>query len=344
MKYIIQSPFDHGENDYIGLMVQAISAAGYEPIPEKGNRLRAECVVLNWFENVPAEGRMKLMLKKFLKLFYYKVLGKKIVWVMHNRHPHEGKDKYSLFMMKLMARISDRIMILCDETLPALQKLAPGKRITCKVYKVPLVSYQTLVGSMPEKKRGDTLNLLLFGRIQPYKCIETLIQAVRSASCGEKIRLHVVGSCRDQAYAQQLQQMAEGAANICIDPRFISVDELKKLTEEADAFVLPMDHSSSLNSSAVMMAFSLGRTVICPWIGTMYEYTDADDFAYCYDYASLEEHTQALRSAIERAYADCMCSEEGLSQKGRLALQTISRCNSIEAVAEAFRKMIESMS
>lgn len=341
MKYIIQCPFDHGENDYIALMIQSIRAAGYEPVPEKGNRIRGDCILLNWFENIPTESRMKILFKKFVKLFLYRLLGKRIIWVMHNRHPHEGKDPYSLFMMKFLARFSDRIMVLCDDTIHALQEIMPLKNITRKVYKVPLVSYQSLVGSIPEKKRGDTLNLLLFGRIQPYKCIETLIEAVQSTSCVGYIRLNVVGSCRNTEYAQQLQKLAENTPNIHIDPRFISLDELKELAADADAFVLPMDHSC-LNSSAVMMAFSLGRTVICPWIGTMHEYTDVEDFAYCYDYQSSQEHVDALQRAIEQAYIDCMSSESGLSIKGQHALQTVTNKNSIDAVAESFQKMIDS--
>ena len=339
---IIVKPFNHAENDYIGLLLEAIRKAGFEPVAQEGNRISCSAVLMNWFENVSSKEGLLLLTKKLTQLTFYKICRKKIIWVMHNRHPHEGKDPYSLFMMRFLARFSDRIMILCDDTIPALKELVPGEDIMRKVYKVPLVSYQSRVGNIPEKKRGETFNLLMFGRIQPYKCIETLIEAVSSASCCDAVRLHITGSCRDEGYVRKLQKMAENASNICIDARFISLEELKKLAADTDAFVLPMDQSS-LNSSAVMMAFSLGRTAICPWIGTMREYADAEDFAYCYDYVSPQEHANALRRAIERAYADCMSSELGLSRQGKRALQNISNCNSIETVAEAFRKMIDSM-
>lgn len=181
---------------------------------------------------------------------------------------------------------------------------------------------------------------MMFGRIQPYKCLELLIQALRVCKYKENINLLIAGNASNQMYVRKLEGMIEQDDSIRLQAEFISLKSLKDIVKDIDAFVLPMDLKSSLNSSAVMMAFSLARTVICPRIGTVQEYNDIDQFAYCYEYSTAEEHIQALKAAIEKAYEDYISSDAGFSQKGEKAYETVQRNNSINCVAEQFRRMI----
>ena len=333
---VIVNPYDHTENDYIKLQIRCIEQAGMEPVPQKGNRCAANFIVYNWYENMDCKGGA-LLIRKLLMLNYYRFFRKKIIWVMHNKHPHEAEDRYSLFIMKYLSKISNAIMILSDETVKSLQKINPDPQIMKKVYKVPLISYESLVGTIEPKHCTDELSLLMFGRIQPYKCIELLIEAVNGSKYRDKLKIKIVGSSKDEKYVYKLKKIIDDNQNIDLDPRFISLEELKEYASRADAFALPMDTDSALNSSAVMMAFSLARTVICPEIGTTKEIKNAKDFIYTYDYKNKQEHLLQLRKTIEHAYEE----RATLEKKGLLARENIRKHNSIKSVSLHFKEMFE---
>ena len=52
MQYVIVNPYEHSDNDYIHLQIEAIKKAGYEPVPQKGNIIKSNYIVYNWMENV----------------------------------------------------------------------------------------------------------------------------------------------------------------------------------------------------------------------------------------------------------------------------------------------------
>ena len=58
---------------------------------------------------------------------------------------------------------------------------------------------------------------------------------------------------------------------------------------------------SCLNSSSVLLAFSMQTSVICPQIATLDTYPQGDYIAY--SYATPSDHIQALSAAIQKAYA-----------------------------------------
>lgn len=335
-KKVIVSPFNHTENDYINLQIESIKKAGYTPVPQSGNRRDADYILYNWYENMDGRGGT-LLLRKLAMLSFYRFSKKKIIWVMHNKQPHRAGDKYSLFMMRYLSKISNSIMILSDATLASLKKINSDPKLLNKVFKVPLISYETLTGNIPEKYSDDKLNLLMFGRIQPYKCIEVLIDAVNSCKYKDYISVTVVGSSRDSKYIAKLRQKIDMNDNILLIPKFISLDELKDMAAKSDAFVLPMNIDSSLNSSAVMMAFSLERTVISPEIGTIQEIEDGKDFVYSYNYSEESQHVHQLSDMLDKVYEE----RDTLREKGKKAFKNIQTHNSVDVVSRKFKEMFD---
>ena len=272
MQYVIVNPYEHPDNDYIRLQIEAIRKAGYMPVPQAGNIMKSDYILYNWMENVDGNHKVVVIAKKIIRLLQFKLLRKKLIWVMHNKHPHENSYKFGLFMMKVMIFMSDKIMILCDETIPALMEITTRKKVLGKVFKVPLISYESIVGEMAEAPIGGKLSILLFGQIKPYKGVEVLLEALQDEYLQQNTIVTIVGKCNDQKYLNQISERIGALHNVSYQNRFIELSELKKIVKGIHLLVLPMDIKSSLNSSAAMMAFSLRRTVICPNIGTVREY------------------------------------------------------------------------
>ena len=245
MQYVIVNPYEHPDNDYIRLQIEAIRKAGYIPVPQTLNIKKSDYILYNWMENVDGNHKILVVSKKLIRLLQLKLLGKKIIWVMHNKQPHENSYKYGLFMMKVMAFLSDKIMILCDETVPALMKLTNSKKVLEKVCKVPLISYESIVGKMDEAPVGGKLNILLFGQIKPYKGVEVLLEALKDEYLQQNTVITIVGKCNDQNYLNQLTEKIRTLHNVSFQNRFIELSELKKIVKDVHLLVLPMDIKSS---------------------------------------------------------------------------------------------------
>lgn len=340
MQYVIVNPYEHPNNDYIRLQIEAIRRAGYTPVPQTGNIVKSDCILYNWMENVDGNHKALIIAKKLVRLIQFKVLGKKIVWVMHNKQPHENSYKFGLFMMKVMAFISDKIMVLCDETVPALMKITNSKKVLEKVCKVPLISYESIVGEMDEAPIGGKLNVLLFGQIKPYKGVEVLLEALKDEYLQQNTVITIVGKCNDQSYLNQITDKIKTLHNVSFQNRFIELSELKKIVKDIHLLVLPMDIKSSLNSSAAMMAFSLRRTVICPNIGTVQEYY-GQNYMYTYDYQTIEEHVDQIKKSIRAAIDDLNNDPECMREKGNMAFEMAHKYNSLDVVAKAIKEMLE---
>ena len=52
MQYVIVNPYEHPNNDYIRLQIEAIRRAGYTPVPQTCNIVKIDCILYNWMENV----------------------------------------------------------------------------------------------------------------------------------------------------------------------------------------------------------------------------------------------------------------------------------------------------
>lgn len=340
MQYVIVNPYEHPDNDYIRLQIEAIRKAGYMPVPQAGNVKKSDYILYNWMENVDGNHKVLVIGKKIIRLLQFKLLGKKIIWVMHNKQPHENSYKYGLLMMKVMAFMSDKIMILCDETVPALMRITSRKKVLKKVFKVPLISYESVVGEIDETPVGGKLSVLLFGQIKPYKGVEVLLEALKDEYLQQNSIVTIIGKCDDPNYLREISGKIAPLHNVSFQNRFIELSELEKIVNKVHLFVLPMDIRSSLNSSAAMMAFSLKRTVICPNIGTVKEY-HGQDYIYAYDYQTVEEHVEQIKKTMRVAIDDLNHDPECMRKKGNKAFEMAHKYNSLEAVAKAIKEMLE---
>ncbi|MGX7835548.1 glycosyltransferase, partial [Campylobacter fetus subsp. venerealis] len=122
---------------------------------------------------------------------------------------------------------------------------------------------------IPDKvDKSDTrLKLLFLGAIKPYKNIELLIDLAKKFPLD--IQLTVAGNPSSDSYRSELEALALDTQNIKLDLTFIPDEELPGYIHESDLLILPYSLASSLNSGTVILAFSYGRTVICPRIGTI---------------------------------------------------------------------------
>lgn len=298
---IVYHPYGSGDNMYTDIILEGLRKRKFEIIPLSdffSNYRDIKIIHLNWYENIAS---LLNFLNKTTKLIIFKILGKKLVWTMHNKEPHENK-KPSLqkIFRNLLIFFADKIIIHSWDSKEELLK--KGRKIVNKISYLPHPDYIDVYGQIEEvnsKLANKTpLNLLFIGLVRPYKNLELLIDCVETL--GDKVKLIIAGKPKNDEYAMILQKKAFSNKNIKLDLTFIEDKKLIKYLTDSDLVVLPYKMNSVLNSGTVLLSFSYGRSVICPNIGTINDISDKSAILN-YSYTSEEDHKKKLISSMDKA-------------------------------------------
>ena len=344
-KKVMVYPSFNSTNQYISLISKAIKNAGYEVVSpvKKIEFLCVDTFVLNWYENMPGSNVLPTFLRKIAKLFLIKCGGKQIVWVVHNKKPHDDRSGLSLLLMKILCLLSDKIIILSEETKTVLEKLVRNKRFyESKICKIPHPNYIGVYGEEKDSliNCNSTIKFLFLGMIRKYKNIELLIDVFKELPREYPVHLTIAGSCMDECYKKELELRADKYDdNITLCLKFIDDAEMVGLIQSNDILVLPYDINSSLNSGTIILGFSYHKTVISPMIGTLKEYSGSN-FFYSYDYADDAEHKTKLTHCIEEVVRNITSEPDVLKRKGSVAYDLVKNSNSLNVVSGLYKKVI----
>ena len=357
---VVYSPYNTGSNAYVYMVTDGLRRSGCNVVGISDFFNRGEKdpvpVILNWEDEIRGSDLPRTIwhyLKK--KMFIHQVLsrGGRIIYVVHNRVPHDVDDGLALMLSgkirRFLATCSSSIVVLCDETRCDLKRqlgVVTYAEIEDKILKIPIPSY---TGYYPKSDKdwraeyGVSADKFLFvftGLIRPYKGVELIFDVAEYfMSHGYDAEFLIAGRCSDSDYERALFESCPAGGNIHLSFGFVKDNELGELVEASNALLLPMDIRSSLNSSSCYLAFSYGRTVVCPLIGTLREFDE--ELFYSYEYENPSEHREKIIAAAEQAYFDWKENPDAYSRKGkRLKFAVDSSC-SVDKVGESFKRVVE---
>ncbi|MEB2774824.1 glycosyltransferase [Algoriphagus sp. D3-2-R+10] len=338
---IIFNPCENKENRYIAILVNALEKHGFQVSPlddflSSATHFQSiKLLHLNWFENLDdssTKSMWKSYFRKLVVLAAIKLGNKKLVWTMHNRLSHEKKSgKLSRALTRKIVTQADAVVIHASITKDILRSQYPN--LQAKIAHIPHPDFIDVYGPMlPESsvESNSPLKLLFLGAIKPYKNIELLIEIAQQFPTD--IHLTIAGNPNSESYQRELQKLAFEASNISLELKFIPDKVLPIYIHKSDLLVLPYSLESSLNSGTVILAFSYGRTVICPRIGTIDDLGAGED-VFDYSYASESEHREALKKQIQLAITLKRNNPESLQEKGLRMREMVQKKNEKENVS-----------
>ena len=345
MKTAYIYPTNNSSNKYSALQEEAVKRAGFALSDSFKDFFKTDVYILNWFEALGRKHRSEFI-KKMVKLFMFVLFKKRVFFVLHNRLPLHVKSKSdsiyrsSMFLMKLLIKISEKIIILCDDSFEVLKQIDPSfDSYKSKIIKIPHPNYIDVYGEpktvMVRKKKN--VNFLFVGAIKPYKNIDLLINAFNSLR-EQNVELTICGKVYDSDYEKHLLQTVNNP-NIHCDFRFIPDEELVRLICQSDILILPYSLASSLNSGTIILTFSCKKTVLAPMIGTLKEYDDSS-FFYSYTYDSEQDHADALMRQIMTVVGDVKNNPNVLEQKGLKAFSLVKEENSLDLVSKLYKQIL----
>jgi glycosyltransferase involved in cell wall biosynthesis len=218
-----------------------------------------------------------------LLMLYYRMLGKKITFTVHNVNAGK-RDLNDSFLNRLSLRIQYN---LCHDIFVHTERMkselvSDFYIAESKVCVVPFGINNTVPDttlSIAEAKRqlgisGGDRTLLFFGNIAPYKGLEYLLSAFAELSNKDRsYRLIIVGKPKgSEGYWKQIHQ---GIARSGIRDRvierieYIPDEETELFFKAADVLILPYAHV--FQSGVLFLGYSFGLPAIAADVGNLTE-------------------------------------------------------------------------
>lgn len=331
-------PYSNAENRYINIIIDILkSINGVYVYPFNLKRFfllskdvwGSDIVWLNWYETVT--GGMYALIRIGV-LFFLKLSRKKIIYTLHNKKSHESKKVvFSNLLQTSLYFFSDIIVVHSK-----ISKNEIPTKYYKKVTYIPHPNYIEEYGEIITGEQETTLKLLFLGQIKPYKNIELLISIMGKFRHND-VQLTVMGKPVSEEYKQRLNVMSKGT-DINFIFGFIDDDDISTHLANCDLLIFPYNINSSLNSGSVILAFSYGKTVICPLIGTLNDMINKKFFSYTYE--NEKEHEKILVEKIEEAIKLKRNNNDIFNEWGKIMYEEVSVNNSKSRIRKLINTMI----
>ena len=323
------------DTTYVDLLKQSVKKAGYNVSNYAGG---AKYVWLHWYENGVYE--QSDFYRKTAMIGEWKAQGKKVIVHIHNKKPHESAyPGLSHALMTVLLDSADHVSIMSAETNKLLEaKWYYGKDFN-RVSKVLHPHYIGAYGEMlvaPASLRNDTLKILFFGLVRPYKGVEKLLQATEGLN---NVEVSIMGTPKDEQYIKRLHELCANRNNVTFRLEFIPDQDIPQVFAAHHIVALPYSIDSSLNSGAAMLALSYARTVVGTNNGTLKELGD-NKLYFGYDYTDDKDHTRQLEKVIRKIQSQYDGKYNDLLGVGEKAYQYVKKENSIDAIGDSIDAMI----
>lgn len=245
-------------NPYVVMLLQALqSTDGLTALTFSWRRAltaRYDVFHVHWPELLVSQGTpLKRLARCLLFLLLVARLTLRrvpVVRTLHNLRPHEGADRVTRAMMRLLER-RVTVLVSINRLDPPLQAL-PVHRVLHGDYRDWYASH-----SVPDPEPG---RLGFFGLIRPYKGVEDLLDAFEKTSAD--VRLTVGGRPQHHDLETRLRDAAATDPRLTLVLGHLSDAELVDRIGRSTLVVLP--YRTALNSGVALAALSLARPVLMP--------------------------------------------------------------------------------
>ncbi|MGD9957028.1 MAG: glycosyltransferase, partial [Candidatus Nanopelagicales bacterium] len=192
-----------------------------------------------------------------------RLLGVRLVWTAHNALPHAPVFPDDAEARRALVRSCDLVIAHAPQALGELAEIGCRPRRSALVPMGPARPPGGPAPRPPVRAEGEPLRLLFFGKVEPYKGVEDLLDALALVPAGADVALTVAGECRDPGLAARLRAGAARAGRP-VDLRLAAApeDEVDALFARHHAVVLPFRRVTTSSSAA--LALEQARPLVVP--------------------------------------------------------------------------------
>lgn len=212
--------------------------------------------------------------------------------VIHEVIPHEGDDQVKMvdLMNKAVCKLADTI-ILRNKTY--MQDLMNRYKIRQDRVRY-LELWRRYPAYTPSVHSG---RVLFFGRINPYKGADHLLEIVRLCP---NIKFDVVGRV-DPQMQEMVEQLAK-ESNVTLNHGYVTDEEMKAAFIGCDWVIVP--YSSASQSGIIIDAYKYSRPVIAFAVGAIPEQVEDGKSGYLVTAGDTKTFAERLRQSLQLPITD----------------------------------------
>ncbi|WP_205499828.1 glycosyltransferase [Rufibacter psychrotolerans] len=249
----------------------------------------------------------------FLFVNLIKLLGKKVVWTVHNLEDHEGN--FPALQQKLNAflyRRVDGFISLNKSGLELIRQKAThnGHQKFAHINHPHYQGYYTNEVDKLEARRRlaippDKFVFLFLGQIRAYKNVTGLVKAYKALGCPQALLL-IAGSVHKDV-REELAQVLQDAPGILFIDSFVEDEDLQLYFNGADVVVTP--YNKIFNSGSALLNVSFHKPTLAPDLWALRELKQQVGPRWIKTYqgqispAVLKESMQEIKQDAERLEA-----------------------------------------
>jgi glycosyltransferase involved in cell wall biosynthesis len=250
-----------GLNPYNEIIYKELENQGIEVLSHREHRSagilsKVDVFHFHWINAYLNHKPLKAFIATFIFMMYVFILklkGTKIIWTLHNsvEFTHHGKNRWlENILVPFLLNNADKIIVHSK-----FQKSHLDKKYYDKIVWIPHQNYCSILTKNIKEKNNS---FLFFGTVNPYKGVETAINAYNSIKTLTSFK--IIGKISDEKYKILLNNLSCDNKNISIEDRYIDDEELENLVKESKAIILPF--SQITNSGSLIYALSCRTNVI----------------------------------------------------------------------------------
>ena len=182
--------------------------------------------------------------------------------VVHDADLHPGDiHAWQMVLQRRLARRANAVIALSRHVGERLRAQGLARKLI--LTELPPLSFGP--PPAPPREHGGRLRLLCFGRLQPYKGLDLLAEAMAALGPRDDMELRVVGSGPESAVLDALRRLP----GVRVENRWVPEGEVAEILAWSDALVLPYREASQ--SGVAAAALAAGRFVVATRVGGIAE-------------------------------------------------------------------------
>ena len=256
--------------------------------------------------------------------------GAKIITTIHDITQHKGEESFIMdSLRKIVLKQSHKIIILSESL---REKLVYQKVKSEDIFVIPHANFTYYGENFDiEKKNYNNGRILFFGRINAYKGLDVLLEAMKIVvKENSNIKLSIVGNGDIKPYEEQIKELG---ANIESNVRWIKDEEVEGFFMKSDFVVVPYIEASQ--SGVIPLSYSFGLPVIASRIGGIPEQVVDGETGYLLEPNNVVDLAEMI--------LDLSSSELKRKELGKNAYIFAKEKLSWEGSAKLFDKLVKSI-
>ena len=244
--------------------------------------LKADVFILNWVETVPhLKGGLIQFLLTYMSFVLMKWRGAKIVWMFHNKVPHQGETKLTRTLSNWLFKHASLIVSHSKEAAEYARQRS-NSRVLYRCHPIIIPKYDTNYNIAKEY-----YDVFIWGQILPYKGIYEFVSnpSIRNSN----LNVMILGVCRDSELDSKIKSCT--SSRIHFENRRADFSEIAFLCRNSKYVLFPYIGNSVSSSGALIDTIAFGGLPIGPNVGA---FKDLTDEGVCTTYQNSEDLIRIL--------------------------------------------------